>query len=789
MGLVSWIKNLFSSKEEGARGVNGIKPVSDGEPLNAITLNRPSFIIGGRLDHLNKELETIINNLTSRRIIIECMARNWTGHAYIDEQSGSIALASGAIAIPDNTAMTIKLIDEADERSPIITGSIINIGINDGVNKGKISIYSKNTSQYDSSRPKMLYSGDLTIKFVSSTGLSVSQVEEDGVIKYFQINYIEGITTLQEVVNAINALASDYIGATLIESGITIVSGLNNKIISASDTYYDALKFDEAYSNLTSGYIIRTRKYVKSLEFDIPASVLKSFFSDIDMYLKRGEVLAVRLPMSNIIPDGSKHQLEIRKASVTSRILISSSDLVKLSASDPTISKQDGLYIPIAKASNPALSTINNYAKESFDQIQSLSYVDFADGIRVYSGQIYYEFNVGVKTAVSDSSTSIIDIDSNSIPNNINVFANLSINPWDYNGLAEAVLCIFHLGSGTYSDFVKEGKEFILKRDLQNNTTHILFTSETVRNTFKTTPGSIRLIVYTPVSTAPGGGKYPANSYPLPFDFTHDSGFSIFKNGREEMITGELGEATRKLGLAIQNHLSNLPGYYHSDGSITEPMIANGAITHLKISSTNNNWAFKGSFLKDGTGLAVFKDETYGKLGSITNGDLSSQDIEQAKNIITYARSIDVEVAPAKMGGASTASLPYRLYYNLVCKLVDMPFALNSADLFKICYINGNIIPLDINTDPKKMLGIPVSHVSNFPLSMYTTVCTEGVCLVRSESGISVGDYLTLSSTNAGFVTTLTTESLYLGIALSNSSDDGSGNYYVVAYLFSSPRY
>jgi len=649
MGLVSWLRNLFVSTDEGGRSKDSINPIKNLEPLNADNLNRAIYAVGGRVELLNKELEAISNSIMSRNIIIECMARGWSGYCYLGD-GNSIKFAAGKVGIPPSTSMVVKLIDQSDEvaGTDIWRNSFIGIAVKDNNNKkGILFIKVKHDKEYDPALSKMSYGGDLAVKFVVGSALSAS-VEEDGSgkIKYLKIVYVPNTTTINDIVLVVNNLNSLYVEAEAVDDGSAkILDSLNGKIFSATDIFFDAPVFYKAYNTLSNGqYIVVTYKYVKSLEVEIPYDELKSFWDNNQLYnqldtyqvrgLPNGHILAVRIPVSSSYIDGTISGADKgRAAQVMSPIPITADDLVILSSWDAgnesryqfLTSGKNGIYIPIAKASNPGANTINLHARGAIWQIDDLSYVDFADGVRVGSGKIYHEF-LKDEVCVSDTANNLIGMKSfGPVINNATwtdldqwypIVTNQSANvPYsDVYSAAEIVLVIYNNGVTTQ---IKEGKEFLILRDFMalntNNGLRILFTDGATRNLFASAGSNSVYLYYTQGFTniESPGVYHPNNPMPIPFDATHDNN-TIFKNGDSSMVTGDLHSAVRKLGYALDRHLLNSSKYEHKDGTISGNMIANGAINESKIangvinpahikSANNQNWNFKETISIEGT--------------------------------------------------------------------------------------------------------------------------------------------------------------------------------------------
>ncbi|MEO0271481.1 MAG: hypothetical protein ABIM30_00105 [candidate division WOR-3 bacterium] len=840
MGLVSWIKNLFV-KDEGSQTKSGILPVKNGEPVNSNVLNRPSYIIGGRLDLLNKELEALFNNIVSRKIIIECFARNWSGYTYLE--NNEIKFAAGKIGVPPNTAMTVKLIDQPDETyngSGYPAGSGIVIGIKDNSSvSGGILIRTKHQAQYQSILDKMPYSGDLAIKFKAGTSLNVSFVEEDYFFKYLEITYIPGTTSIEDLANAINNAGhpiSTYIDSTLIQigdnnPGTKLVSSLDGVIISPSNIYADLKSFIARFNNLTANkYVVCTYKYVKSLEFDIPYNELKNFWNNNNIYdengkergMPRGSVLAIRLPYDSQYLNGTYYGHELKKASITTRgrISLTANDLVILIDGDFDIQKprptfnSNGLYIPIAKASNPSTTTINRHSKQSEHMIDDLSYVDFADGIRVGSGQIYCELckdEVGVSDNGIGSDVYGFTVQKSSLPSAVNVWSEIkkesgeSIAPFNNTYSASNVLLgLYNITSGDYHDVYKEGRSFLIRRDLIEGKTYIKFIDSNILQLYKDSPAEDQLWWReSRVIQNPGDGTYyPCHPMPLPFDATTDGDSSIFNNGDGWMITGELHGAVRRLGYAMVQHLKNTNKFKHIDESIDKNMIKSGSIDSSKISQDNNNWSFKGD--------TTF---SYGNVkidahGNFQYGYIKDSDIHSYLNSLwrSSGRSGDfglgLSYAGARYGRVikrfSFTPFPgYESYlYDIVPILVELPFSPGgSLDFGMACYLYEDelkLYPISDDSNAYKFCGIYIKNNSSSSTGYSSTssiLCVSGICLIRvSDDTINRGNYLTFDyGNNRGLMKKFDSENYIIGFALSPVVVNLYEKF-VVAYIFNAPR-
>ncbi|MEM4205756.1 MAG: hypothetical protein QXQ43_00565 [Nitrososphaerota archaeon] len=835
MGLVSWIKNLFV-KDEGSQTKSGILPVKNGEPINSNVLNRPSYIIGGRLDLLNKELEALFNNIISRKIIIECFARNWSGYTYLE--NNEIKFAAGKIGIPPNTAMTVKLIDQSDETyngSGYPAGSGIAIGIKDISSvSGGILIRTKHQAQYQPSLDQMPYSGDLAIKFKAGTSLDVSFVEEDHLFKYLEITYIPDTTSIGDLANAINNAGhpiSTYVDSTLIQIGnnnpdTKLISSLDGIIISPSNIYADLKSFIARFNSLTANkYVVCTYKYVKSLEFDIPYNELKNFWNNNNIYdengkergMPRGSVLAIRLPYDSQYLNGTYYGHELKKASITTRgrISLTANDLVILIDGDFDIQKprpafnSNGLYIPIAKASNPSATTINRHSKQNEHMIDDLSYVDFADGVRVGSGQIYCELSKdevgvsdnGIGSAVGDVYG--FTVQKSSLPNAVNIWSEIkkesgqSIAPFNNTYSASNVLLgLYNTTSGSYHDVYKEGRDFLIRRDLIEGKTYIKFIDSNVLQLYKDSPAEDQLWWReSRIIQNPGDGTYyPCHPMPLPFDATTDGDSSIFNNGDGWMITGELHGAVRRLGYAMVQHLKSANRFSHTSESISGEMIKSRAITPDKISNNESSWGFNGALSIQGVSNIYFQ---YGDLGY--KSDLVPGEVNQLLNLFRETRALSSRYAPVEISGGVygyKAGLldPVKYRINIGGEIITLPFEAGGLIIGMLCCYDEtekSIIPYNPSQqNKKKYLGVYVDTKlmsAHPPGPFWTTVCVSGVCLGRMATNIEIGTYLTASSQSGqeGFITAATDidNQPIIGISLTPAFYNGIG-YYAAIYLF-----
>lgn len=828
MGFISWIKNIFVS-DDGAQGKNGIRPVKNGEPIEASVLNRPSYIVGGRVDLLNKELEAIYNNILSRKIIIECMARNWTGYTYLD--GGSVKFAAGKIGIPSNTSMTVKLIDHADETSSPTAASGIFMAIKDGSKSCAFSITTKHTSQYQSSLDKMPYSGDLVVRFKQGSSVNVTFAEEDGLYKYLEITFVAGSTTVDELINEINnsgAGITDYIRADEI-SGVgdedfstTLISQLNGVTISAAGIFPDARLFLKKFNNISApGYCVTTFKYVKSLEFDIPYAQLKNFWdnnklkdeNNVEKGMPRGSVLAIRVPSSLADIDGTFHGQDRGKASKTpGRITLTSDDLVILYSgghmSSYNIYNIDGLYVPIAKASNPSADTINRHSKSSEYMIDDLSYADFADGIRVGSGQVYCELakdevsvaDNGVASSSSDSYG--MQILKASLPSSVNVWSEIkrqdgtSINPFNTTYSSSNVILGLYNTSTGYHDVYKEGKVFLLRRDFMDGKVYIKFTDGDALNTLKSSTDDLWWRESKIIDNPGDGTYYPVHPMPIPFDHTRDGNESIFNNGDGYMLAGELHGAVRRLGRAVVQHINSADRYKHSAQSIESSMIKDRAVTPVKISQTPGVWEFFGQIYTVGYMESYYSD---GDKGYKTPSEFSTSGMGQLLDIFKNSRSLVSKYAPNEASGGvyahvSSNPIPFTRRYNVNIggDLVAFPFSGSGLSVGMLCYFDESdqtIKPFSLVAGNKKYLGVYTKEkpANIIPTGYYhTIVCISGVCWGYVEEGLDVGKYLTVSSVSPGVLVASSDidNSPIVGISLTPAIPDGTGNYYAAIYLF-----